>query len=107
MAQQDKANQPNHTGEEKVGKATVCYWWVFYHLPTGPWMLEGKGNSDDGVEKLKETSDGKKDSKKKTFHRVRVWADMNSNVVVITIRGPIMRRKLGAISTAQCILRAG
>ena len=32
---------------------------------------------------------------------------MNSNIVVITIRGPISRRRFGGISTDQCIFKEG
>ena len=35
-------------------------------------MLEGKGNDDDGIKKMKETSDGKEDTDDQTFHRLHV-----------------------------------
>ena len=34
-------------------------------------MPEGQGNDDNGIEELKETSDGKEDSNKKTLHGLR------------------------------------
>ena len=68
---QDKADQSNHIGEEKVDKATVSDWRVLYHFTTGPWMLERKRYNDDGIDELKETSDGKEDSSKEAFHWLR------------------------------------
>ena len=52
-------------------KATDSYWTVIYHLSTGPWLLQGQGNDDNGIEELKETTDGKEDSNKKTFCGLR------------------------------------
>ena len=34
---------------------------MIYHFPTGPRLLQGQGNDDNGIEELKETSDGKED----------------------------------------------
>ena len=63
--------QPNYTDDKKVDKATVSDWRVLQHLSTGLWMFEVKGNDDSGIDKLKETSDGKEDSNNQTLHGLR------------------------------------
>ena len=55
----------------------------------------------------KVTSDGKKTPITKSFMDRWLWAEMNSNVVVMTIKGPIPRRMFGGINPDQCILREG
>ena len=76
--EQNQTNQSNHTCQHKVDKSTVSHWRVLYHFSTGPRLLQGQGNDDNGIEELKETSDGKEDSNKKTFHRLRTlsWDEL-------------------------------
>ena len=56
--EQNQTDQSNYTCEEKVDETTVSDWRVLYHFATGPWLLEGQGNDDNGIEELKDTSDG-------------------------------------------------
>ena len=69
--EQNQTNQSGHTRQRKVDKAAVSDWRVLYQFPTGPRLLQGQGKDGNGVEELKETSDGKEDSNKKTFHGLR------------------------------------
>ena len=69
--EQNQTNESSHTRQCKVDKPTVSHWRVLYHFLTGPRLLQGQGKDGDGVEELKETSDGKEDSNKKTFHGLR------------------------------------